>query len=579
VRYFEVIRRDGPARLGRLSLARRITTPGVLEPDDFISAGSVFSFESIAEALDATTKMASHDRLTILPFVPSPLHTAPPLEVASMDLSGPLGAVIHPFFPKELPRADLYILGGLGQLQNPRDLVKALAGTRERLPPDSAVMAPALATPWNAAMLVYSGVDMVDGVRMEMDGYQGIYHTRDGARLWQDGLELPCRCPSCQCLAKSEAKDPRPLLAAHNILKLEEELANLREIIRAEMFREHLEMQVRARPELTAALRLLDQEETYLERRTPTTRRSTLLACSAESLQRAEVKRFANRVLTRYKPVESDVLLLLPCSARKPYSTSRSHRFFSEAIGPARRFLHEVILTSPLAVVPRELEEAYPAASYDVPVTGRWDLEERAWLVLVLDAFLKSGIYTSIVAHLEGELEETVKEHGIDAVFTGGGTGDEALVALHQATAQAVSGARKLPDPRLRHIRAMTDFSFGRGAGETLMSQARIKGRSLIDQDGEVLARETLAGWSITLNGAERLLPLDCYQVSIGSFVPRGSLLAPGVDGADPQIRPGDTVLIRGEKAFGIGKAKMSGWEMEASHRGVAVEIRQLKEL
>ena len=28
--------------------------------------------------------------------------------------------------------------------------------------------------------------------------------------------------------------------------------------------------------------------------------------------------------------------------------------------------------------MPRELEEAYPAASYDVPVTGRWDGENFA---------------------------------------------------------------------------------------------------------------------------------------------------------------------------------------------------------
>ena len=62
-------------------------------------------------------------------------------------------------------------------------------------------------------------------------------------------------------------------------------------------------------------------------------------------------------------------------------------------------------MTSPLALVPRELEEAYPAASYDVPVTGRWDREERAWLTSCLEAYLKKNRYARIVAHLDGELE------------------------------------------------------------------------------------------------------------------------------------------------------------------------------
>jgi archaeosine synthase len=55
-------------------------------------------------------------------------------------------------------------------------------------------------------------------------------------------------------------------------------------------------------------------------------------------------------------------------------------------------------------------------------------------------------------------------------------------------------------------------------------------------------------------------------------------LLAPGVVDADEQIRPGDEVIIVGEKAFGVGRARMSGWEMRESQRGVAVEIRHIKE-
>src|SRR5439155_781011 len=54
-----------------------------------------------------------------------------------------------------------------------------------------------------------------------------------------------------------------------------------------------------------------------------------MLAYASESLHRPEVVRFRRRIRERYaKPPSARVLLLLPCSARKPYSASRSHRRF-----------------------------------------------------------------------------------------------------------------------------------------------------------------------------------------------------------------------------------------------------------
>lgn len=53
--------------------------------------------------------------------------------------------------------------------------------------------------------------------------------------------------------------------------------------------------------------------------------------------------------------------------------------------------------------------------------------------------------------------------------------------------------------------------------------------------------------------------------------------MAPGVIDADPQIRPGDEVLVMGDDIFGVGRARMSGWEMVQARRGVAVELRQTR--
>ncbi|MRR35724.1 pseudouridine synthase, partial [bacterium] len=263
-----------------------------------------------------------------------------------------------------------------------------------------------------------------------------------------------------------------------------------------------------------------------------------------------------------------------------PYSLSRSHRLFADAIGSRRRYLHELILTSPLALVPRELEEAYPAASYDVPVTGRWDREERAWLTGCLEAYLKKNRYAKVVAHLDGELEQAVKDSGLEATYTGGGTNGPALERLGQAVADACRDAARLPDLRLLRYRAHADFYFGPEAGDALLTgKIIVRGREIQDEAKSPLASWTINGnMALSMDGAKRLEPLGRYIVRIGDFLPKGSLLAPGVVEADEQIRPGDEVIIRGEKAFGIGRARMSGWEMMASKRGVAVDIRHIKE-
>ena len=66
--------------------------------------------------------------------------------------------------------------------------------------------------------------------------------------------------------------------------------------------------------------------------------------------------------------------------------------------------------------------------------------------------------------------------------------------------------------------------------------------------------------------------------VEIDAFVPQGSVLAPGIVDASAEIRVGDEVVIEGPTAFAVGRAVMSGPEMEESTRGVAVDVRHCEE-
>jgi len=69
------------------------------------------------------------------------------------------------------------------------------------------------------------------------------------------------------------------------------------------------------------------------------------------------------------------------------------------------------------------------------------------------------------------------------------------------------------------------------------------------------------------------------YTVTIDDFLPKGSLLAPGIVKADPAIRQGDEVIILGTNVIGVGKAKMSGIEMNSSTKGIAVLPRHTKHI
>jgi len=468
---------------------------------------------------------------------------------------------------------------------------------------------PAIATAENAALLIYLGVDLLDDTNAVLSGYQGIYQTEEGALELSDLEEFPCICRVCtSCspdeLRAKEIKERTALLAQHNTLLLEKEVRKIRVYIRAGNLREYVELKVRSAPFLTAAFRLLDrEEEEYCEKRTPVARSSGMLITTMESLWRLEVKRFARRVAERYAPPpEREILLLLPCSARKPYSSSPSHTKFIEAIERYRGYIHEVILTSPLGVVPRELELVYPAAFYDIPVTGYWDAEERAWVASCLRAYLARHArnYNGIVAHLTGPYRElcsaVAAELGIEVVYTCAAgereTSPEALGRLSEQLAALCGGEKRLPgiEQRASTIKAMADYQFGLGAGSELLRRGeterlKITGKFPAHElrlDGRVLARlvPDYGLLVLTLAGARRIRErMAEYTVRIDDFIPKGSILAPGVMGAGEAIRVNDEVIFAGPKAWGVGRAKMSGWEMVASRKGAAVEVREVAAL
>jgi archaeosine synthase len=592
-RFYEVRRRDGAARIGLFSLnGEKEQTPLLFRVESLRSGEEEINVIHVEDA--QFNNLFREEKWDI-----------------------PRGAVllpeVHPLVTKvkeaiPLLFVDYFVLSyASALLYSPRDFVRRIIDARNAIPPDVALWVPSIATARNAALLFYMGVDVIDDMNAVISGYQGIYQTEEGEVSLRELEDLPCNCSVCSSLRVDElrgknSKEKALLLAEHNTLLLEKEVKKVKERIRAGYLREYVEMKVRVSPFLTAVLRILDlDEEDFFEKRTPIARNNCMMANTMESLKRIEVKRFANRVQERYEPPVRKILLLLPCSARKPYSLSPSHAKFIEAIDRYRGHIHELIMTSPLGVVPRELEVMYPAAFYDIPVTGYWDAEEQEWVSSCLRAYLERnmGKYEQIVAHLSGTYKEICShvagDLGIEVVYTCEEgeevTSPEALNRLKEWIAALCGNEERMPgfEQKLNIFKAMADYQFGIGAGSELVSRKRgerIKITGMfplykLSVNSDVLARivPEYGLLALTVKGARRIQhSLASYTVHIDDFLPKGSILAPGVVNAGEQIRVNDEVIFIGSKAFGVGRARMAGWEMVESRKGVAVDVREVAE-
>ena len=536
---FDVRKRDGLARIGVLKNGETIlSTPAVCNMQELFPSLTERGFTNLplsAGASDAERFFAAGSE-------PSAVH---PQAEAAAD-------------------AGVYLFANWNNtVTDSRRYVEYLEKLYAKIRPDAARYAPASALPSNVASLIYCGFDLFDYTAVDLCTIQGKFCTTEGefeADYMEKGI---CGCEGCR------AGD----LGLHNRLALEREIANARLWIERGQIREYMEMRCRMQPEQVEILRRLDRTDAF-DGLYPAVRSSRFRANAGESMFRREIALFEERLVSRYVPPRSDICVLIPCAARKPYSLSRSHQMFMRVIDSRA---HEVIVTSPLGVVPRELELVYPAGHYDVPVTGYWDLEEQELLTGFLTAYLEKHRYDRVLCHLEGGAKavalEAAKRAGVTLEITCNDDrplSQESLRALNAA----LEGCRKVKND---FIHGTMLFQFGEDVdtkglvvkGRYPQVKALLKKTQLFTTDPATgLIRPTHEGWA----------RISGYRVKISEgFVPQGDVLVPGVADCDPRIREGDEVLVEGDGYLATGKAAMGAQEMLSSKRGVAVKVRKTR--
>ncbi|MDD1680797.1 MAG: archaeosine synthase subunit alpha [Methanoregula sp.] len=539
----EVKKRDGLARTGILTLGEEIVRlPGVLDTEVLFPDLADLSFSNV------------------------PLTAPEPFVAAYLAPSEGQPVTVHPALAITASSGNCVMVANWNTaLGNPRSYTEWLVRLKEHLPPDTSWYAPGAALPSNVHILCYSGFDLFDFIAVDLKTAQYRFCLAEGefpAEIMETGV---CGCEGC-----NEGD-----LKTHNRLALKREIALVTRFIADQQLREFVEARSRMVAVHVAILRHLDNYYSFLEQHLPVVRSGRLGAMSGEALKRPEVRRFAGRVLNRYIPPSADVAVLLPCSARKPYSASQSHRKFSDVIGG--RAL-ELIVTSPLGLVPRELERIYPAAHYDIPVTGYWDREELAFTAGIVADFLKKHPFRRVITHLEGGALEAARMAAAIAGIT-----MEESCSIRPAAGDSLRNLGTLLDGerqvRQDPVHGTLSWQFGIDV-DTRGMTVRWKPPNLSVKKGKEplfsldpgtgLLRPTFEGW--------KYIP-EVYRVRIDDFVPQGDILAPGVIATDPAIREGDEVLVMGPSVVATGRAAMPASGMEASARGVAVRVRKIKKV
>ena len=441
--------------------------------------------------------------------------------------------------------------------ERPGKLVEALDAIRRRFP-TSLIWTPGIGGPDNCALLSWMGVDLFDFSRSQEAVARGVILTEDGPREPE--------------LTAGEESDLQTQLEAW-----ERALGATRSAIREGTIRQLAERQALSSPRSVERLRRHDSimaEKASIEAGSAAlesvVKEGTRLLChSYSSRDDPLIQNWRRRVSQLHTPPnhQSKVMVLLPCSAKKPYRLSQSHRRFQRAI--PTRGVNQVMVTAPLGLVPRELEDFWPAAHYDIPVTGDWDIDELQVIREMVRSYATRNEFELVINHSGIDIE-IPKVHVIDTRQGDSAGSQNSLNNLQEAIEDA-SKEYRLQNPkesihRLEKLKSASRFQHGT---DDWLEGTKVSGRPPIFRIEK--ERTQIALWnprSGRFSFSKAALPIldACNALPrvelISNFDWRGDIFSTNVSKADRNIRTGDEILVFQDGTLvGSARAEASEWE------------------
>jgi len=466
---------------------------------------------------------------------------------------------------------------------NFRNILKVIFKIKQELDNNLVLMVSGRIIPKLYPILVYLGIDLIDSSYLLYLSAENFYDTIEYLLPIYKIKYFPCPCTICKRNLKHSLTDK------YSSEKTEQLTLNI-----------------------ISTLKVLDNQYfNILKYETPLTQINNVVNCHGSlSYNRPDFQEFRERLIKRFTPESwTKLIIILPCSAKKPYSESRSHKKFHSVIRNYRDSpdFQEIILTSPLGAIPRQLEDIYPVNSYDISVTGEWDNEEITiasnMLISLLEKFderipilchVKDSGYFKIIENARTKIKNKIYFTEI----TNNLTSNESLLSLEEKISElkdsyniddAIPENKNFLKTLTRKFFKIIDYQFGLNTGNKILYNGirtwRNK-RSHQIEISDLLTREKLGKFNVNsgqvelnLKGANRMLPFSensNYIVFDGQKINGNTLFRPGIVSFSPNLVPKDISLIfdkNKERIIGLGSLIVGSNYIKNSNTGKIVNV------
>lgn len=269
------------------------------------------------------------------------------------------------------------------------------------------------------SLAVALGCDFFDSAAYALYARESRYMTENGTWRLSELDYFPCSCPKCtgatpKAVLEMSQKDRETFLAEHNLHVCVAELKRIKQAIRDGRLWEHLEMRAHAHPALFTALKKLKSHAVFIERGSPTVKRSGLFFFNSVSLARPEVVHYRHRLLERYCPPENTrILLLVPQTRKKPFHKTQEFNEIKQVfqrLGDALSSrVHVCFYAAPFGLIPVELDEIYPLSQHEIALP--LDKETVDYVAEQVSDYIKRTHYKTVVLlHDSQQWDDSVKK-------------------------------------------------------------------------------------------------------------------------------------------------------------------------
>ena len=472
--------------------------------------------------------------------------------------------------------ADLYPIGAVVPLMESyhyKELVDVVMNSMMYLPENTARHLMGAGHPMIFALAVAMGCDLFDSAAYILYAEDDRLLSTRGTFKLENLQEMPCSCEVCSKYTPDDLrampkKQRRDLIAQHNLHVSFAELRLIRQAIYEGSLMELVEERCRAHPALLDAVRQLSNYSDDFEKYDPRSKKSAFFYTGAESLGRSEVLRHQQKMMEL--PKKRDLVVLPP--SRKPYS-----KFISGKLGEFYVYGNKgefdgentdfMVLDVPFGLIPLEVDELYPLSQSATPKIR--DKDSLEFINQFFSEFIED--YNQVLVH--SRLKDTLDIELSDKFE------DEEI---------------RYKKDDVRKLKAIADYQFGWGAGESLLKgninveKSKKTGKIRHIYDGKTLIVNMRASDSylvLSKEGAKRLhgaceYPKNRVVVNKDSepFALDGkSVFSKFVVECDENIRANDEVLIVNEddKLLAFGKSLLSAVEIEDFQTGQAIKTRK----